>query len=35
MIAAVSAGLPIWTAALFAEQTSAHFASIELASITH
>ena len=32
MIAAVSAGLPIWTAALFAEQTSAHFASIELAS---
>ena len=35
MIAAVSAGLPIWTAALFAEQTSAHFASIELASIAH
>jgi hypothetical protein len=32
MIAAVSAGLPIWTAAVFAEQTSAHFASIELAS---
>jgi hypothetical protein len=35
MIAAVSAGLPIWTAALFAEQTTAHFASIELASSAH
>lgn len=35
MIAAVSAGLPIWTAALFAEQTTAHFASIELASAAH
>jgi hypothetical protein len=34
MIAAVPAGLPIWTAALFAEQTSAHFASIELVSTT-
>jgi hypothetical protein len=34
MIAAVSAGIPIWTAALFAEQTSEHFASIELASST-
>lgn len=35
MIASVSAGLPIWTAALFAEQTTAHFASIELASSAH
>jgi hypothetical protein len=35
MIAAVSAGVPIWTAALFAEQTTAHFASIELASSMH
>ena len=35
MIAAVSAGLPIWSAALFAEQTTARFASIELASIAH
>lgn len=35
MIAAVSAGIPIWTAALFAEQTTAHFASIELVSNTH
>ena len=34
MIAAAPAGIPIWTAALFAEQTSAHFASIELASST-
>ena len=32
MIAAVPVGLPLWTAALFAEQTSAHFASIELTS---
>ena len=29
MIASVPAGLPLWTAALFAEQTSVHFASIE------
>jgi hypothetical protein len=34
MIAAAPAGLPIWTAALFAEQSSAHFASIELVSST-
>ncbi len=32
MIAAVPVGLPLWTAALFAEQTPAHFASIELTS---
>lgn len=32
MVAAVPAGLPIWTAALFAEQTAVHFASIELAA---
>ncbi|HEX6576163.1 MAG TPA: hypothetical protein VF042_14445 [Gemmatimonadaceae bacterium] len=32
MIAAVPAGIPIWTAALFAEQTPAHFASIQLVS---
>lgn len=32
MVAAVPAGLPIWTAALFAEQTFVHFASAELAS---
>lgn len=32
MIAAAPAGIPIWTAALFAEQTTAHFASIELVS---
>jgi anti-sigma factor RsiW len=32
MIAAVPAGLPLWTAALFAEQTPVHFASIELTS---
>lgn len=29
MIASVPAGLPLWTAALYAEQTSVHFASIE------
>lgn len=29
MVASVPAGLPIWTAALFAEQTPVHFASIE------
>lgn len=32
MVAAVPAGLPIWTAALFAEQTAVHFASAELAT---
>lgn len=32
MIAATPAGLPIWTAALYAEQASVHFASIEPAS---
>ena len=32
MIAAVPAGIPIWTAALFAEQTPSHFASIQLVS---
>ena len=30
MVASVPAGLPIWTAALFAEQAPVHFASIEL-----
>jgi hypothetical protein len=34
MMASVSAGVPIWTAALFAEQTPSHFASIQLASLT-
>ena len=34
MIAATPAGLPLWTAALFAEQTPIHFASIELVSST-
>ncbi|HZJ01678.1 MAG TPA: zf-HC2 domain-containing protein [Gemmatimonadaceae bacterium] len=32
MIAAVPAGLPLWTAALYAEQTPVHFASIESTS---
>ena len=32
MIAAVPAGLPLWTAALFAEQTPVHFTSVELTS---
>ena len=32
MLAAVPAGLPLWTAALFAEQTPVHFASIEQTS---
>jgi len=32
MVAAVPAGLPIWTAALFAEQSFVHFASAELTS---
>jgi len=30
MVASVPAGLPMWTAALFAEQASVHFASIDL-----
>ena len=30
MIASVPAGLPIWTAALFAEQAPVHFASLDL-----
>jgi hypothetical protein len=30
MVASVPAGLPMWTAALFAEQAPAHFASIDL-----
>lgn len=32
MIAATPAGLPIWTAALFAEQTPVHFASLDFSS---
>ena len=32
MVASVPAGLPIWTAALFAEQMPVHFASIDLAA---
>lgn len=32
MVASVPAGLPIWTAALFAEQALVHFASIDLTS---
>lgn len=32
MVASVPAGLPIWTAALFAEQAPVHFASIDLIS---
>ena len=34
MLAAVPAGLPIWTAALLAEQSPIHFASLELAAST-
>ena len=34
MVAAISAGLPIWTAALLAEQTPVHFASLELTGTT-
>lgn len=34
MLAAVPAGLPIWTAALLAEQSPVHFASLELAAST-
>jgi hypothetical protein len=30
MVAAISAGVPIWTAALLAEQTPVHFASLEM-----
>jgi len=32
MVASVPAGLPMWTAALFAEQAPVHFASIDLAT---
>lgn len=32
MLAAVPAGLPLWTAALLAEQSPVHFASLELTS---
>lgn len=32
MVASVSAGLPMWTAVLFAEQVPVHFASIDLAT---
>lgn len=32
MVASVPAGLPIWTAALFAEQTPVHFASLDQVS---
>jgi hypothetical protein len=34
MVASVPAGLPMWTAALFAEQATVHFASIDLATST-
>ena len=34
MVASVPAGLPMWTAAFFAEQTSAHFASMEQVSLS-
>ena len=34
MVASVPAGLPMWTAALFAEQAPVHFASIDLATAT-
>jgi hypothetical protein len=34
MVASVPAGLPMWTAALFAEQATVRFASIDLASST-
>jgi len=33
MVVAVPAGLPIWTAALFAEQAPVHFVSVDLATI--
>ncbi len=32
MVASVPAGLPMWTAALFAEQATVHFASMDLAA---
>jgi hypothetical protein len=32
MVAALPAGLPIWTAAILAEHSPVHFASLELAS---
>lgn len=35
MVASVPAGLPIWTAALFAEQAPVHFASIDLSNTGH
>ncbi len=34
MVASVPAGLPMWTAALFAEQAGVHFASLDLATPT-
>jgi hypothetical protein len=34
MVASVPAGLPMWTAALFAEQAPVHFASVDLTSAT-
>lgn len=34
MVASVPAGLPIWTAALFAEQAPIHFASIDLTALS-
>ncbi len=34
MVASVPAGLPMWTAALFAEQAPVHFASIDLTTAT-
>lgn len=34
MVASVPAGLPLWTAALYAEQAPVHFASIEQATTT-
>jgi hypothetical protein len=33
MLVAASAGLPLWTAALLAEQSPVHFASLEMASV--
>jgi hypothetical protein len=34
MLVAASAGLPLWTAALLAEQSPVHFASLEMASVS-
>ena len=34
MLVAASAGLPLWTAALLAEQSPIHFASLEMASVS-